>query len=245
MSRGFKGGRDRRSVAVAFIATWDRSVSSELMVGDHQSGANSSYKEHDVRKGEQTRQEIIRKAAPIFNQRGYDGAALSDLMRATGLEKGGIYRHFSSKEALAAEAFDYAWREALNARILDLDTISNTVDRLKQLGANFVERRGTIPGGCPLLNTAIDSDDGNFVLRDRARKALSGWRKYLISLVGAGIKAREIRPKVDAKKLATLIISSLEGAIMLYRLERSEEALRAVQAHLDNYFETEVRVPSK
>jgi TetR/AcrR family transcriptional repressor of nem operon len=41
-------------------------------------------------KGEQTWQEIIRKAAPIFNQKGYDGAALSDLMRATGLEKGGI-----------------------------------------------------------------------------------------------------------------------------------------------------------
>ena len=34
-----------------------------------------------MRKGEQTRQEIIRKAAPIFNQKGYDGAALSDLMR--------------------------------------------------------------------------------------------------------------------------------------------------------------------
>jgi len=47
-----------------------------------------------VRKGEETRQEIIRKAAPIFNRKGYSGAALSDLMRATGLEKGGIYRHF-------------------------------------------------------------------------------------------------------------------------------------------------------
>ncbi len=44
----------------------------------------------DMRKGEQTRRDIIRKAAPIFNQKGYDGAALSDLMRATGLEKGGI-----------------------------------------------------------------------------------------------------------------------------------------------------------
>ena len=59
-----------------------------------------------MRKGEQTRQEIIRKAAPIFNQKGYDGAALSDLMRATGLEKGGIYRHFESKEELAGDAFD-------------------------------------------------------------------------------------------------------------------------------------------
>jgi AcrR family transcriptional regulator len=38
----------------------------------------------DVRKGEQTRQEIIRKAAPIFNQKGYSGAALSDLVRRQG-----------------------------------------------------------------------------------------------------------------------------------------------------------------
>ena len=196
-------------------------------------------------KGEQTRQEIIRKAAPIFNQKGYDGAALSDLMRATGLEKGGIYRHFSSKEALAAEAFDYAWREALDARIHDLDTISNAVDRLKQLVANFVERRGTIPGGCPLLNTAIDTDDGNSVLCERARKALRGWRSYIVAIISAGSKAREIRPKVDAKKLATLIISSLEGAVMLDRLERNEEALRVVQAHLDNYLETEIRVAFK
>ncbi len=202
-------------------------------------------KRFDMRKGEQTRQEIIRKSAPIFNQRGYSGAALSDLMRATGLEKGGIYRHFSSKEVLAAEAFDYAWRETLGARIHDLDTISNTVDRLKRLVANFVERRGIIPGGCPLLNTAVDTDDGNPVLRDRARKALRDWRSYLVSMIRAGIKARDIRPRVDANKLATLIISSLEGAIMVYRLERNEEALRAVQAHLGGYLETEVRARSK
>src|SRR6267143_1280555 len=151
-----------------------------------------------MRKGEQTRREIIRKAAPIFNQRGYDGAALSDLMKATGLEKGGIYRHFSSKEALAAEAFDYAWRETLDARIHDLDTIPNTVDRLKQLVANFVERRGIIPGGCPLLNTAIDTDDGNSVLRERARKALRGWRSYLISMINAGIKVRDIPSRVQS-----------------------------------------------
>lgn len=48
-----------------------------------------------MRKGDETRQEIIRKAAPIFNRKGYSGAALADLMRATGLEKGGIYRHYS------------------------------------------------------------------------------------------------------------------------------------------------------
>jgi TetR/AcrR family transcriptional repressor of nem operon len=197
-----------------------------------------------MRKGQQTRREIIRKAAPIFNQRGYDGAALSALMKATGLEKGGIYRHFDSKQQLAAEAFDYAWQETLLARIRDLDAIPNALDRLKQFVANFAERRGAIPGGCPLLNTAIDADDGNVVLRERARKALHEWRNYLISVIAGGIKERDIRPGVDAKKLATLVISSLEGALMVGRLERSEDPLRAVQAHLNSYLETEVRLPA-
>jgi TetR/AcrR family transcriptional repressor of nem operon len=197
-----------------------------------------------MRKGQQTRREIIRKAAPIFNQRGYDGAALSALMKATGLEKGGIYRHFDSKQQLAAEAFDYAWQETLLARIRDLDAIPNALDRLKLFVANFAERRGAIPGGCPLLNTAIDTDDGNVVLRGRARKALHEWRNYLISVIAGGIKERDIRPGVDAKKLATLVISSLEGALMVGRLERSEDPLRAVQAHLNSYLETEVRLPA-
>jgi TetR/AcrR family transcriptional repressor of nem operon len=166
-------------------------------------------------------------------------------MKATGLEKGGIYRHFASKEELAAEAFDYAWGQTFEARIHDLDDIPNRIDRLKQLVANFVERRGIISGGCPLLNTAIDNDDGNSVLCERARKALSGWRSYIISIVRDGIKAGEIRAKTDAKKLATLMISALEGAVMVYRLDRDEEALRAVRAHLDSYLEAEIRAATK
>src|SRR5438105_3375693 len=61
-----------------------------------------------MRKGEQTREMILERAAPIFNQQGYAGASLSDIMRETGLEKGGIYNHFRGKEELALAAFDYA-----------------------------------------------------------------------------------------------------------------------------------------
>jgi hypothetical protein len=86
------------------------------------------------------------------------------------------------------------------------------------LVANFIERPGTIPGGCRWLNTAVDGDDGNPVLQERARKALRGWRNCLISVIHRGIKAREIRSKIDARKLAPLIISSREGAVMVYSL---------------------------
>lgn len=166
---------------------------------------------------------------------------MSDLMEATGLEKGGLYRHFVGKEELAAEAFEYAWQAALEARMHDLDSIPNSVDRLKLFVRNFVERRPSIPGGCPLLNTAIDADDGNPVLRERALKALRGWRSRLSSIVSAGIARKEIKRSIDPKKLATLVISTLEGALMISRLERHNEALLAVQSFIENYLEAEVR----
>jgi TetR/AcrR family transcriptional regulator, transcriptional repressor for nem operon len=192
-------------------------------------------------KGEQTRQEIIRKAAPIFNQRGYDGAALSDLMRATGLEKGGIYRHFESKQQLAAEAFDYAWELALNARFEGTQEISNTVDRLKLIVRNFRDRRaGLVPGGCPLLNTAIDSDDGNPQMRGKARRALSSWLGRLRSVIEEGQRRGEVLD-VDSLELATLIVSTLEGSLMVSRLQRKDDPRDLACRHLEEYLETSVR----
>jgi TetR/AcrR family transcriptional regulator, transcriptional repressor for nem operon len=196
-----------------------------------------------VRKGEQTRREIIRKAAPIFNQRGYDGAALSDLMKATGLEKGGIYRHFDSKQQLATEAFDYAWALALDMRFEGTEKITNTVDRLKQVLRNFRDRRaGLVAGGCPLLNTAIDSDDGNPQLREKARWALTGWLERLRSIVEEGQRRREISREIDSSELATLIVGTLEGSLMVSRLERVAQPLELACRHLEEYLETKVRV---
>ena len=195
-----------------------------------------------MRKGEQTRQEIIRKAAPIFNEKGYDGAALSDLMRATGLEKGGIYRHFDSKEQLAAEAFDYAWKVALDTRFEGTQEISNTVDRLKRIVWNFRDQRsGLVPGGCPLLNTAIDSDDGNTKLRAKALAALRSWLRRLQSVIEEGKRRGEILRGVDSSELGTLIISTLEGSLMVSRLQRKDDARDLASRHLVEYLETNVR----
>jgi len=195
-------------------------------------------------KGQETRERIITEAASLFNQRGFEGGSMSDLMEATGLEKGGIYRHFSSKEELAVEAFDYAWKSAFETRMQDLERIPNSIDKLKHFIANFIERRPVVPGGCPLLNTAIDADDGNEVLRDRVRAALRQWRDSVSGIVETGIKHREIRQGVDPKEVATIIISSLEGALMVARLERKKDALLTAQSFLAHYFDTELRVES-
>jgi TetR/AcrR family transcriptional repressor of nem operon len=195
-----------------------------------------------VRKGEQTRQEIIRRAAPLFNQKGYEGTALSDLMEATGLEKGGIYRHFDSKQELAGEAFDHAWKLVMDTRFEGTDDIPNTVDRLRQFLRNFRERRvGLVPGGCPLLNTAIESDDGNPQLRNKARHALHSWLDRLQTIVREGQQKREIRSDIDPGEIATLIITTLEGSLMVSRLERKADPIALACRHLEEYLEANVR----
>jgi TetR/AcrR family transcriptional repressor of nem operon len=195
-----------------------------------------------VTKGEQTRRDIVQKAAPLFNQKGYEGTSLSDLMDATGLQKGGIYRHFSSKEDLAAEAFDYSWGRAASGRLDGVEEVPDPVDRLKKMIANFVElRTGLVPGGCPLMNTAIEADDGNAVLRARARRALQSWTERLSKIASEGIKKRQIDPRVHPLKLSHLIIGSLEGALLISRLQNDDEPLRAIRKHLHEFLEHSVR----
>jgi TetR/AcrR family transcriptional repressor of nem operon len=118
------------------------------------------------------------------------------------------------------------------------------VDRLQQIVRNFRERReGLVPGGCPLLNTAIDSDDGNLPLRNQARRALDKWLDRLATIAAQGQKRGEVRRQVDSAKLATLIVSTLEGSLMLSRLQRTEEPLDVACRYLEDYLEKEVRAP--
>ena len=205
-------------------------------------GLTAGRQEIEVTKGEQTRREIVRKSAPLFNQKGYEGTSLSDLMEATGLQKGGIYRHFSGKEELATEAFDYSWGKAVSGRLDGVAEVPDCVNRLKKMIENFVElRAGLVPGGCPLMNTAVEADDGNAALRARARKALQNWIVRLSKITTEGIEKRQIDRCIDPLKLSQLIIGSLEGALLISRLQNSDEPLRAIKQHLSEYLEQNVR----
>jgi TetR/AcrR family transcriptional regulator, transcriptional repressor for nem operon len=186
-----------------------------------------------AKKGEMTRQMIVAAAAPVFNQRGYEGASMQDVMDATGLEKGGLYRHFSSKEELAAEAFRYALAQSVKFRTEHIDSAHGSLPLLKSLIKRFVETRSNLPGGCPLMNTAIDSDDGNPTLRGLAKEALHDWRTRLSRIVRNGILSGEIRKGTVPRAVANTIIATLEGALMISRLEGNRTALADARTSLE------------
>jgi TetR/AcrR family transcriptional repressor of nem operon len=198
-----------------------------------------------VTKGQNTWREIVQKAAPLFNTQGYEGTSLSNLMDVTGLQKGGIYRHFTSKEELAIAAFDYSWGRAVEGRLEGVADIPDCVDRLAKMIDNFVDvRSGLVPGGCPLMNTAVEADDGNVLLRSRALKALRNWTKRLTDIVVEGVGRKQIQASVDPGRLAQHIIASLEGALLISRLRSNPGALHEMRRHLKDYLRQKVRAKS-
>jgi TetR/AcrR family transcriptional regulator, transcriptional repressor for nem operon len=184
-------------------------------------------------KGELTRQRIIAEAAPIFNQRGYAGCSMQDILDATGLEKGGVYRHFASKEELAAEAFRYALTNAVKIRTENLEEIQGALPKLQYVVRRFTDGPSVMPGGCPLMNTAVDADDGNPVLRRLARDGIKDWKTRLCRIVKEGIEHGEIRAEIEPRRIANSIIAMLEGALMISRIEGSRRALQDARESLD------------
>lgn len=184
-------------------------------------------------KGEETRQRIVELAAPLFNQRGYAGCSVADIMEATGLEKGGIYRYFDSKEELAAEAFKFSVAKIRKLRTDDLDNIPGAVEKLRYVMDRFVSEPSPLKGGCPLMNTAIDADDGNAALRDLVQQAFADWRRRITTIVRQGIRDGEISKSCDPMELADTLIASLEGALMLTRLDDNKRALKHVRQSME------------
>lgn len=175
-------------------------------------------------KGERTRDRIVAAAAPLFNRRGYAASSMSELMAATGLGKGGIYRHFESKDELALAAFDHTL-SLQSERIRRLvEAEHGAVNRLTALarGVAGAIDRSAVPGGCPLLNTAIESDDGEGAvqaeLRKRARAGMRRLIDYAQRIIAAGIETGEISAAVDARAEAESFVAGIEGALMLAKL---------------------------
>ena len=172
-------------------------------------------------KGRETRERIVRETAPLLNKQGFLSTPLADILKAIGLEKGGFYHHFASKEDLVLEAFEHATAQAAARFQAVMQDQVGAVAKLKSMVEAYRTYKITQlleGGGCPILNAAVESDDGNARLRDAARLAMDRWRGVINRVLGAGIASGEVRPEVDPDKTSTWVISAIEGAVMMSNL---------------------------
>jgi len=181
-------------------------------------------------KAARTRQFIIEATAEVFNQKGYAGTSVSDLTTATQLTKGSIYGNFENKEEVAAAAFDFNWGKIKKMIAVKIEKSTTAKDKLMAYTELYknVANNTLLKGGCPILNTAIEADDTNPLLRKKAAQALIGWKNNIAGIIKEGIANGEFKEETPLQETALSLIALIEGGIMIARLTGSMDYLSSI-----------------
>ncbi len=187
-----------------------------------------------MRNPELTRLRILEKSSVLFNLQGYKATSLSEICKASKLTKGAIYKHFKDKSELESEALLFMSSKMVTEVA---DKISSAKGAQKKLYAviKYFARYHTDPpfeGGCPLMNASIEADDSNPELKLIVQKVMDGMHLNLCHVISNGIKHKQIKKNTDIKGLASIIISSLEGAVMMLKMMDSDHHLKATTKYL-------------
>jgi len=180
-------------------------------------------------KADKTRQFIIERTAPIFNRKGYAGTSIADITAATGLTKGSVYGNFQNKDEVALAVFDYNFGVMSSIVKKNMAEQVNAADKLRvylTLYSEFI-KIPALDGGCPVLNTSVESDDTHEGLKQKAGNAIDAWYKTIISVIKVGREKKEIRQKFDEKEFAGALIALIEGGLMLAKVTGKMGGLKA------------------
>jgi len=193
-------------------------------------------------KGNITKEFIVEKAAVIFNKNGFAGASMSDLMKETGLQKGGIYNHFKSKEEIVLSAFDYAIKKHNYAVYAAYKDKKSALDKINAIIAFYEDYplNPIIEGGCPIVNTAVDSDNTNPELKNRVKNVLAGWIKNLVYLIEEGKKNGEFKDQAKASEISAFVVTTLQGGVVIARSFEDALYMKNIVSELQAYVKREL-----
>jgi TetR/AcrR family transcriptional repressor of nem operon len=180
-------------------------------------------------KAERTRKLIIEKAAPIFNKKGIAGTAISDIMKATHLAKGGVYGNFASKDEICLESFDYL-NQSIGAAIEQtIEDQATAKDKLFALLDFYRDRLfNSSRGGCPILNFGTEADDTHPAIKQKVKDAIGVSQSRIARLVHEGKVNDEFKRTFDSDIFAIRMFTLIEGAIMISRIQGNDKQIKLI-----------------
>jgi len=185
------------------------------------------------------RERMVFSAAQLIRRQGVTATGVRDVVAHAGAPRGSVQHYFpDGKEQLVAEAVEWAGHYAGGrvSRFLAAMAAPTPSKLFSAMVRQWIEeyRRDGFAAGCPLAATTVDWVESTPAIRLPLTRALAAWRDPVVAaLVELGV------PRRKAPGVATLMISALEGAIVLARVEQDLEplytAIRELGPHLDTY----------
>jgi AcrR family transcriptional regulator len=153
------------------------------------------------------RADICRTAAQIFRDRGFDATSVSDVARALGMTKAGLYHYFDSKEALLFEIMTYGLDRVRDEVVVPARDVRDPEERLRQIVLRHARIATRGRGAVAQLNDEIRALPPALrrQIEERMRLYVELIRGTLMELAGAG-RLREVDPTVAAFSLLGIIL---------------------------------------
>lgn len=169
-------------------------------------------------KSERTKQFILEKAAPVYNEKGIAGTHVEDVLAATRLTKGAIYSHFENKEDLSAQVAAYLLDKICSRIGQAMNKKGSAKEKLfAYLDFNQTPLDTYISGGCPIFNLAVEADDNQPLIRSKVSGVLAASHKNFAAILNEGIKNGEFSPSLDPEAYAFKMFAAIEGATVICR----------------------------
>ncbi len=159
----------------------------------------------------ENRERVLSAASELFRANGFDAVTVADVTKAAGMTHGGFYNHFTSKEALAAEALGDAWTAmaAHRARARDLPEL---------LSAYLSKAARAAPGkACPAAALAGD-------VRHQPAPVREAFAEGLEAMIGS-LEDRLVGSPIDRRRQAVVLATQMIGALLLSRAVPDQDGL--------------------
>lgn len=170
------------------------------------------------------REKILNVGMQVVHEHGFAGASVRDIVQAAGVPQGSFTNHFASKEAFGLEVIDlyYINASASIAQTLRNDDIA-PLTRLRAYIDRGIERlnRDNMRNGCLLGNFTAEACDHSETMRLRLVEVFYEIQQSIAYCLRAAVNAGEIAPTLDCDETAAFIVSSIQGANLLAKAQRS------------------------
>ena len=169
-------------------------------------------------KVDKVKEKIIETSLYLFNTNGITRTSIQDIMTATELPKGSIYRRFKSKEEIVLAAYDKSGEIMWSHFHKAMENKKTAIDKILAIFLVYQDAANNPPiaGGCPLLNSAIEST-GVFPELQKTAKGYDDTVMLMASLIKEGIEKQEFKEDIEVISLASFLASSMEG--LLWQVE--------------------------
>jgi TetR/AcrR family transcriptional repressor of nem operon len=173
---------------------------------------------------------VLDAAMQTFWRQGYDGTSVSDLVTATGINRGSLYGTFGDKNALFADCLDRYCREIVSDSIADLEAPDAAKVAIVTRFDRFAQACITDPDakGCFLVNTATEIGDRVPAVNDRVKAGFQRIEDALFRALSRAADRDEIPLDLDLRATARFLLASLQGMRVVARFNPDPNVLRDI-----------------